>query len=332
MKKALILHSDVASDAGEDELDCLRQAESIAEALCRLGYHPVLKPFTLDLNQTIKTIHELCPVFVFNIVETVYGKGSLIHLAPALLDLLSIPYTGCGTDAMFLTSNKPLAKEMMQKAGIPTPAWISSQGTLNGVAPSNIYLIKASWEDASVGLDEDSITTLTADTNIITIMQERKEKIGGPCFAEAYIEGREFNISLIAGKTGAEILPAAEMQFIGYGSEKLKVLDYRAKWMEGSFEYEHTARTFDMPPADAGLIAVLQDLARRCWQLFGLQGYARVDFRVDQAGNPWVLEINANPCLSLDAGFACAVERASLKYHEAIALIVNDALKRLQHD
>src|SRR5665811_400992 len=156
MKKAVILHSDVPPDASEDELDCLRQADTIAEALRKLGYDPVLMPFVLDLNQTIKALNAMQPEFVFNLVETINGKGSLIHIAPALLDYLNIPYTGCGTDAMFLTSNKPLTKETMQSAGISTPAWISSRGVYSGVAPSATYLLKASWEDASVGLDEDS--------------------------------------------------------------------------------------------------------------------------------------------------------------------------------
>ena len=327
MKKAIILHSEVAPDAGEDELDCLRQADTIAGALRQLGYDPVLIPFVLDLTQTIKAINSLRPEFVFNLVETVNGKGSLIHLAPALLDHLNIPYTGCGTDAIFLTSNKPVAKEIMQIAGISTPAWISSTGVCTGAAPSNTYLLKAAWEHASVGLDENSIVSLNDTKDIITIMNDRKKKIGGPCFAEAYIDGREFNIALIAGKSGVQILPPAEMQFIGFGQEKLKLLDYRAKWIEGSFEYENTSRTMDFSSKDGKLISDLQDIAKLCWNLFGLRGYARVDFRVDKNGQPWVLEINANPCLSLEAGFAFAIERVSLEYHEAIELIVNDALK-----
>ena len=327
MKKAVILHSDVPPDASEDELDCLRQADTIAEALRKLGYDPVLMPFVLDLNQTIQAMNSLQPEFVFNIVETINGKGSLIHFAPALLDYLNIPYTGCGTDAMFLTSNKPLTKQMMQMAGISTPPWISSSGVYSGVAPSSTYLLKASWEDASVGLDEDSIFTLGDTTDVVALIAARKGKIGGPCFAEAYIDGREFNMALIAGKSGVQALPPAEMQFIGFGPEKLKLLDYRAKWVEGTFEYENTSRTMDFSPADDKLISDLQDIAKQCWNLFGLRGYARVDFRIDKNGKPWVLEINANPCLSLEAGFAFAIERASLQYHEAIELIVNDALK-----
>lgn len=327
MKKAVILHSDVKPDAGEDELDCLRQADTIATALCKLGYDSVLMPFVLDLNRTVKALTELQPEFVFNLVETINGKGSLIHFAPALLDHLGIPYTGCGTDAMFLTSNKPLAKETMQRAEIVTPAWISSRGVVSGVAPSATYLLKASWEDASVGLDENSIFTLDEKTDVVALLARRRKIIDSPCFAEAYIDGREFNIALIAGKSGVQVLPPAEMQFIGYGPDKLKLLDYRAKWVEGTFEYENTARTMEFSSEDDALIAELQKIAERCWNLFGLRGYARVDFRIDNNGKPWVLEVNANPCLSLDAGFAFAVERAGLQYYEAIELIVNDALR-----
>ena len=327
MKKAIILHSDVPPNASEDELDCLRQADTIAEALRELGYDPVLLPFVLDLNRTIEAMKTMQPEFVFNLVETINGKGSLIHFAPSLLDYLNIPFTGCGTDAMFLTSNKPLTKEMMQSAGIATPPWISSRGVYAGNAPSNTYLLKASWEDASVGLDENSIFTLNDKTDVVALMADRKKYIGGPCFAEAYIDGREFNMALIAGKSGVQALPPAEMQFIGYEPEKLKLLDYNAKWVEGTFEYENTARTMDFSSEDDALIADLQDIAKRCWNLFGLRGYARVDFRIDKNGKPWVLEINANPCLSLEAGFAFAVERAGLKYSEAIALIIADALR-----
>jgi D-alanine-D-alanine ligase len=327
MKKVVILHSDVAPDASEDELDCLRQAQTISAALRQLGYEPVLLPFVLDLARNIGALDALQPQFVFNLVETVNAKGSLIHFAPALLDYLNIPYTGSGTDAIYLTSNKPLAKEIMHGAGIATPAWISPQGEHTGQAPSDIFLLKACWEHASVGLDEESIITMTKETDILSLMKERKKKIGGPCFAEAYIDGREFNMALIAGKDGVQALPAAEMQFSGFGPDKLKLLDYRAKWVEGTFEYENTSRTMDFSAEDEGLIAALQDIAQRCWHLFGLRGYARVDFRIDKNGNPWVLEINANPCLSLEAGFAFAIERASISYDEAMELIINDALK-----
>jgi D-alanine-D-alanine ligase len=159
-------------------------------------------------------------------------------------------------------------------------------------------------------------------------MEDRRKKIGGDFFAEAYIDGREFNIALISGSTGAlQVLPPAEMLFIDYAPDKLKLLDYRAKWVEDSFEYNNTRRTMDFRPEDTHLISQLQEIAKKCWHLFALRGYARVDFRVDKDGNPLVLEINANPCLSLEAGFAAAIELAGIKYHKAIECIVNDAYR-----
>ena len=326
--KIVILHSDVAPDASEDELDCLRQADTIAGALRQLGYDPVLMPFVLDLGQTINNLNSIRPDVVFNLVETVNSKGSLIYFAPALLDHLHIPYTGCSTDAIFLTSNKPLAKKIMHDAGIPTPAWITKAGTRYGSALAGTYIVKACWEHASVGLDDDSIVTFADSSKLLAAMEDRSKKIGGEFFAEAYIEGREFNIALITGPAGElKILPPAEMLFIDYAPDKLKLLDYRAKWVEDSFEYNNTRRTMDLGPEDVSLVAQLQDIAKNCWQLFGLRGYARVDFRVDKDGNPLVLEINANPCLALEAGFAVALELAGIEYSKAMEYLINDAYR-----
>ena len=327
MKKIVILHSDIYADATEDELDCLEQAEAISEALHLLDYEPILLPFVLDLNQTIKKLKALKPYAVFNIVESINGKGSLIHLATALLDYLQIPYTGCHTDAMFLTSNKPLAKKIMQHANIVTPAWVTQEGFCSQSTPANVYLIKSSWEHASIGLDENSLIRYTNQENLMEEMNRRKEKLGGSCYAEAYIDGREFNIALISGMSGVMVLPAAEMLFRDYAPNKPKLVDYKAKWVADSFEYNNTIRKFDFHENDADLISALREIALRCWDLFGLRGYARVDFRVDNQGIPFVLEINANPCLSPDAGFAAALEQAKIKYFEAIGFIIKNSLK-----
>ncbi len=327
MRKIVILHTDVAAEAGEDELDCLRQAQTIGEAIQTLGDESLLIPFEMDLNKTIAKLRALQPDIVFNLVETVGGRGSMIYFATALLDFLRFPYTGCGTDAMFMTSNKPLTKKILHANGIATPPWITAQGDVSGVSPSGPYLMKPSWEDASVGLDDESVLQTSSLPALRDALHARQTQLGMECFAEAYIDGREFNIALLSTEQGVRILPAAEMLFVGYPKDKLKLLDYRAKWVEDSFEYDNTRRTLDLPPGDAGLVGRLRDIALQCWRLFGLRGYARVDFRVDQKGLPWVLEINANPCLSLDAGFAAALDHAGIKYSEAIDDILRNALR-----
>jgi D-alanine-D-alanine ligase len=114
------------------------------------------------------------------------------------------------------------------------------------------------------------------------------------------------------------------MVFIGFPENKLKILDYRAKWEEGSREYETTVRNYDFPASDAPLIEELGKIALRCWDTFGLNGYARVDFRVDEAGRPFVLEINANPCIAPDSGFVAAAAVSKLGYEELIGRIVQN--------
>ncbi len=117
----------------------------------------------------------------------------------------------------------------------------------------------------------------------------------------------------------------AEIRFLGYPQEKPRFVGYNAKWDESSFEYRSTPRSFDFGPEDAPLLADLARLSAECWEIFGLRGYARVDFRVDAGGRPWVLEVNTNPCLSPDAGFMAAAGRAGLSGDDVVRRIVEDS-------
>ncbi|MBU0743281.1 D-alanine--D-alanine ligase, partial [bacterium] len=148
-----------------------------------------------------------------------------------------------------------------------------------------------------------------------------------PWFAEAYVEGREFNLSLLDGPDGPRVLPPAELHFVDYPPGKPRIVGYTAKWDETSFEYGHTVRSFDLADGDGPLATRLADLALACWRLFDLRGWARVDFRVDADGAPWILEANANPCLSPDAGFQAAVTRAGLDFDAAVARILAAATR-----
>jgi D-alanine-D-alanine ligase len=140
-----------------------------------------------------------------------------------------------------------------------------------------------------------------------------------------FIEGREFNLTVLGGAGGPRVLPPAEIDFGAFPDGKPHIVGYRAKWDAGSFEFHHTPRRFDFPQEDGGLLDHLTMLALRAWDEFGLRGYARVDFRVDRAGQPWILEVNANPCLAPDAGLAAAVQHSGIGYDRAIQWIVEDA-------
>jgi D-alanine-D-alanine ligase len=161
-------------------------------------------------------------------------------------------------------------------------------------------------------------------------MQLRAPLLGGVCFAEAFVEGREFNLSVLAGPQGPQVLPPAEIRFEGFGADQPRIVGYRAKWDANSHEYHHTPRSFEFGAEDGPLLDRLQALALQSWQLFGLRGYARIDFRVDNQGQPWILEINANPCLSPDAGFAAALREAGIDFTQAVKRIIADGIGQPQ--
>jgi D-alanine-D-alanine ligase len=319
-----ILHGEVSPDAGQDEQDTLVQLDSISRALAELGFTPVAVPLSLNIKQVASELRKLNPKFVFNLVESVEGQGQWIHLAPTLLNFLNLPYTGAGKDAIYLTSNKLLAKNFLKAAGVPTPPWTTRQNVLSEpISFEPPYIVKSVWEHASIGMDESSVFHDKDQVN--PLLESRIEKLGGEWFVEQYIPGREFNLSILASKDGPQVLPPAEIRFVDFPDDKPKLVDYRAKWDEASFEYQNTVRSFEFSPADGALLSNLKAIAIQCWQLFNLRGYARVDFRVDERNRPWVLEVNINPCISPDSGFVAAAARAGFGYADIIQRIVTDS-------
>lgn len=316
-----VLHSEVGDDAPEDEQDTLVQVEAVSEALSSIGHSPSPVPFGLDLKKTVSVLSDTKPALVFNLVESVGGRGRLIHLAPSLLDHLGYPYTGSSTEALFLTSNKILAKKIMTASGIPTPEWlVFNDLSKDSPLPDRTCIIKSTWEHASVGLDEDSLVLAGNSDELKAAFHCRHTP--QDFFAEAYIDGREFNISLLGTGDQPEILPPAEMEFVDYPPGKPRIVGYRAKWDENSFEYRQTRRSFTFDRHDSLLIEKMTEIAGKCWSAFTIRGYARIDFRVDSAGAPWVLEINANPCLSPDSGFVAAAEQAGHDFSDLIKRII----------
>ncbi len=324
--KVVIIHDRMAEKgANPDQLDVLAQAKAVAQALEDLGHESMRLGLTMDFKAFKVQIERLRPDLVFNLVESVEGHGRLIHLAPTLLELLDIPYTGSPADALYETSNKLIAKKALVQAGIRTPATFLPDGSGHrDPAPKGAYIIKSTWEHASIGIDDGSVLLVDDPQELFGEMERRRQGLGGTCFAETYIEGREFNLSLLASQDGPEVLPPAEIRFSEYPGGKWKIVDYRAKWDHASLEYAHTHRSFEFPEGDQPLLFGLATLAKECWELFGLRGYARVDFRVDKDNRPWVLEINANPCLSPDAGFVAAATQRGIDFTLIVERIIHD--------
>lgn len=320
--KVAVMYGYVPPDAPADEQDVLVEVEEVSGALAALGHTPIRMPVTLDLKDASERIVESGAELAFNLVESLDGKGRLIHLAPAMLDTLGLPYTGCRTEAVFTTSSKLLSKKLMRMAGIPTPDWHAADSTDDGFVPGRPLIIKSVWEHASIGIDNTSVVTPSSPGELNGIIGSRRGMLGGDAFAEEYVDGREFNISIVEHGGRPRTLPPAEIVFQGYPDGRPRLVDYKAKWDETSEEYRSTVRSFAFPDSDRELLARVNCIAVDCWRLFGLSGYARVDFRVDAHGRPYVLEVNVNPCISPDSGFVAAAGAAGMGYAEVVSSLV----------
>jgi D-alanine-D-alanine ligase len=312
-----LLHDAQAAAGRPDASDTLLEAEAIAAALRALGYETTTTPVGLDLGALERTLRSREPHAVVNLVESLEGRGRLVQVVPALLESLGVPFTGCSAEALAGTSHKLAAKALLARADVATPA------VFDGSADDGPWIVKSVFEHASLGIDDGSVVRGAADVG--RVLDRRRAEFGGRWFAERFVAGRELNVGIVAAPEGPRVLPVAEIRFAGFPATKPAIVGYAAKWHTDSFEYRNTVRAFGV---EAGLSARAARLALACWELFALDGYARVDFRVDAAGMLFVLEVNANPCLSPDAGFAAALAEAGIGYAEAIGWLIADARRR----
>ena len=323
MTHVLILHPDIAPDAPPEDLDTLVQVAAIGAALTAQRFVVTKAAFTRDPEALAAIVRSHGADVVFNLVESIDGSGRESAIVPLMLDALGIPYTGAGGLELAATCDKPLTKRMLRNAGLPTPDW-AEPPDWEGLDDTTRYIVKSAIEDASVGLDDDSV--VAGAQKVRARAEDCAKRYCGRWFAEAYVHGREFNVAVLQQGDSVQILPLAEMTFQEWQPGRVRIVGYRAKWDDDSFESTRTVRAFGLEDSEPALAAELRDLARGTWNLLGIDGYARIDFRVDEKGRPTILEINPNPCLSPDAGFAAAAERAGLSYEMLMARIVETAL------
>jgi D-alanine-D-alanine ligase len=318
----LILYNKLSKKPKDDEADVIEQVNLVTSALLNLNYEVKYLQIDLNLKTAIRQIQKIQPDIIFNLVETIGNKGEFTFLANSVLNYLRIPYSGSPLIPMFQCSNKYLAKKELNSIGIKTPPGFTLD-QCHQLLPDKKYLIKPVWEEGSLELDEDCVFS-GSDTEYI-------KKISGKShqhyFIEEFIEGREFNISILYSSAGPEVLPLAEMTFHDYPAEKPRMMGYKSKWDDKSFEYSHTRRTFRLKKEDGPLKDELIAICKKCWNELGFKGYVRIDFRVTSESVPLVIDINLNPCLSESGGFMAASKKRGLAFEEVIKRVMEDAIR-----
>ncbi|MBN1573365.1 MAG: D-alanine--D-alanine ligase [Deltaproteobacteria bacterium] len=300
--------------------DVMVQVDAVKEAIEQLGYKSVTVPFTKDISAFLKDIRNSAVDFIFNLCETVDEDPKLAWQPAAILEYLGIPFSGSSSEAILITTDKLFAKRLLSSSGIKTPEYFIYSGSPAPMPDGFRFpaIVKPRFEDASIGIDQESVFE-----NQFQFKDKIHEfyKRYGQMIVEEYIGGREFNVSVF-GYQDPKVLPVAEIVFADYPEKLYKVVTYRAKWEENSFEFQNSARIFP-EYIDASLLKRISETALKCFHLFRTRDYARVDMRVDEDENVYVLEINANPCISPDAGLPAACERAGLSYIDMIGKFVD---------
>jgi D-alanine-D-alanine ligase len=301
-----------------DEQDTLDTAAAVRAALGRLGYAAEI----VDIGMHFKPLARFAanpPWAVFNLVEAVGGVAGRAFLPVRLMERLGLRHTGAGGMASELTSSKTRTKRLLKGHSIPTPGWWEGEAE---PPPGLPVILKPDTEHASLGIDA---TSVVAGRHARHEMARRQAQFATRFFAEAYVDGREFNVALIEEGGRPRMLPIPEIMFDELPEGRPRIVDYEAKWDPSSYAYHHTPRRFGIEAREPELAAELCRLARASWEAAKLSGYARVDFRVDSAGAPAVIDINTNPCLAPDAGFAATAAVAGISYDEVVGRIVNAA-------
>ena len=317
-----ILHNEplaAGTPGWEASRDVLVQAEAIADAVKDLGHQAVMLPFSGEPQALCESLHHDRVTKVFNLCESINEDPSLIGHPAALLELLNLPFTGSSAFALMLSTDKLAGKLLLQGAGIRTPRFLlyESPDSLDAFDLLYPVIAKPRFEDASIGIDQESIFSSREE---MAHGAERLSTQHGPLLIEEYIAGREINVALL-GAPKLQVLALAEIDFSAFPDGLYPIVGYRAKWEEDSFEYRNTPRLFpdDLPPS---AVTALHQVALRCCRIFQLRDYGRVDIRLDKALTAHVLEVNANPCLSPDAGFCAAALNQGIDFKGLIRRLI----------
>ena len=232
-------------------------------------------------------------------------------------------FTGASAASISCCADKPVIKRLLRAAALPTPDW-SEPPCWDDLANDELYVVKSATEDCSIGLEDGSV--VRGRDAVLARAALGADRFGGSWFAEFYCPGREFNVSLLEMNDGPYVLPVGEIVFSDWPPIVRRLSATRRSGNSQSPDYAATPRVFGVGAEAPELARSLGQLSCAAWNLFGLRGYARVDFRLNETGAPVILEMNPNPCLEPEAGFAAAALMDGITYVELVDRILKAAL------
>lgn len=294
--------------------------EEIFEALEKLGHEPSY----VILDGTDKTLLALAKYetdLFFNLVESYAGDDQKEMHVAAFLDLLGRPYTGASPQGLYLAQDKALAKKIFAFHDIRTPFFATCyQGKLEHSHDISFPLIvKPTSEDASIGIDKDSVVGSIKE--LMERIEYLQEEFESPALIEEYIEGREIYAGII-GNQSPEVLPLVELDLSKLPAGMPKVAGTEVKWEKESEAYKST-KSAPVDDLDQATTEKLSQIALNVYRTLKLRDYARIDMRLTDKGEVYVIEANPNPWLSSNSEFFMAAKKSGRSYADMIEEIVH---------
>jgi len=307
-----------------DERDeVVSQSKQFGDALARVGYPVSFVAIAGDNIAGQLRPFDPSECIVFNWCEEIPGIEHSEWLVAKKLEMSGYTFTGASSGTLELAQDKYRVKVILDKAAIPTPAWQIFNSQYNG--SWNIFpaIVKPQNEHCSAGITPESVVTNPTELkNRISFVLKTYSQ---PALVEDFIDGREFRVSVLGNET-LTFLPVAEMDFSLFGKAEDRLCTYEAKFIPGSQHYEEI-KTLLPAPLTNNEIEVLQKICSKTYRATGCRDYARMDVRL--RGNVfYVLDVNPNADISVDASMACAAETAGISYGQLGSLIIKMAAQR----
>lgn len=335
MKKLRILvlmHTDLVPEEGATladkdrletpwttEYDVLTHLEAMGHQIQPLGIYS-------DLSKIKNAIEEFKPHIVFNLLEEFDGEAVFDSNVVSYLELLRVPYTGCNPRGLMIARDKSLTKKVLMYHRIKTPRFAVFPKNRRTKVPKQLrypLIVKCLDEDASLGLSKASI--VYNEERLTERISYIHKKIGVDAIVEEFVEGREFYIGVM-GNYRMELLPVWEVFYQKADKPEKEFYSRSAKWNE---KYRQR-KGIDSGKAKISpeLEKKIQDVARKTYKALGLNGYARIDVRMDANEKVYVIEANPNPNIAMDDEFAeSSYATKDWDYHKILQKILNLGLK-----
>ncbi len=305
-------------------------AQQAHDAVRSIGIGATLVPLQRSLLNFMGRVREINPDALINLCEGYYGRPQWESNVAGIFELLGLSFTGSAAKTLAFCQDKFKAKAVLKAAGLPTaPAQLMMAGD-EALELRFPLIVKPNAEDASLGIYPASV--VKDEPSLRQQVRRCLDNYKQPALVEAFVDGREFNVSVMERDGAVTPLPVSEIDFSALPKDMPRILGYEAKWFEDDPLYQKTPPVCPAP-IDDELRTRLQGLAAAAFRTMGCRDYARVDFRMDAKGRPFILEVNPNPDISTNAGYARALTAAGIAYEAFWGQMIGNALaRRTVHD